>query len=138
MDFLIFNKYTILNYKVCKLALIEAETLLRNKTIFCEVCKATKGSSCRRLQKKVCEQKVVAKSRNSCKKKSPYGGRLKNGKRPTSHRSTTYLCCVPTLEEFAGAGRVGLAVANIQSFCIFASALFYIKIVMYIAEIKKI
>jgi hypothetical protein len=39
------------------------------------------------------------------------------------HRTatTTYLCCVPTLEEFAGAGRVGLAVANIQSFYIFAS-----------------
>lgn len=38
------------------------------------------------------------------------------------HRTatTTYLCCVPTLEESAGAGRVGLAAANIQSFCIFA------------------
>jgi len=37
------------------------------------------------------------------------------------HRTatTTYLCCVPTLEDFAGAGRVGLAVANIISFCIF-------------------
>jgi hypothetical protein len=34
------------------------------------------------------------------------------------HRTATtaYLCCVPTLEEFAGAGRVGLAGANIQSF----------------------
>jgi len=34
------------------------------------------------------------------------------------HRTatTTYLCCVPTLEESAGAGRVGLATANIQSF----------------------
>jgi len=32
------------------------------------------------------------------------------------HRTatTTYLCCVPTLEESAGAGRVGLAGANIQ------------------------
>ena len=39
------------------------------------------------------------------------------------HRTatTTYLCYVPILEESAGAGRVGLAVANIQSFCIFAS-----------------
>ena len=37
----------------------------------------------------------------------------KKGKLPTSHRSTTYLCYVPILEEFAGAGRVGLAVANI-------------------------
>ena len=38
------------------------------------------------------------------------------------HRTatTTYLCYVPILEESAGAGRVGLAVANIQSFCIFA------------------
>lgn len=41
------------------------------------------------------------------------------------HRTatTTYLCCVPTLEESAGAGRVGLAAANIQSFCIFAKQL---------------
>ncbi len=30
--------------------------------------------------------------------------------------TTTYLCCVPTLEESAGAGRVGLATANIQPF----------------------
>ncbi|CAM2814624.1 hypothetical protein FLPS103535_04625 [Flavobacterium psychrophilum] len=52
---------------------------------------------------------------------------LKNGKRPTSHRSTTYLCCVPTLEESAGAGRVGLAVANIQPFYIIASTFVYIK-----------
>ncbi len=39
------------------------------------------------------------------------------------HRTATtaYLCCVPTLEEFAGAGRVGLAAANIQSFYVFAS-----------------
>lgn len=40
------------------------------------------------------------------------------------HRTATtvYLCCVPTLEDSTGAGRVGLAVANIQSFCIFARA----------------
>jgi len=33
------------------------------------------------------------------------------------HRTATtaYLCCVPTLEDSAGAGRVGLAVANIQT-----------------------
>ena len=36
------------------------------------------------------------------------------GKRPTSHRSTTYPCYVPILGDFAGADRVGLAVANIQ------------------------
>jgi len=47
----------------------------------------------------------------------------KKGKRPTSHRSTTYPCYVPILGESAGAGRVGLAGANIQSFYIFARAL---------------
>ena len=49
--------------------------------------------------------------------------KLKNGKRPTSHRSTTYPCYVPILGDFAGAGRVGLAGANIHSFYIFARAL---------------
>ena len=41
------------------------------------------------------------------------------------HRTatTTYLCCVPTLEESAGAGRVGLAGANIQTNYIYASLL---------------
>jgi len=40
------------------------------------------------------------------------------------HRTATtiYLCYVPILEDSTGAGRVGLAVANIQSFCIFARA----------------
>jgi len=33
----------------------------------------------------------------------------KKGKLPTSHCSTTYPCCVPTLGDFAGASRVGLA-----------------------------
>ncbi|BDB55366.1 hypothetical protein GENT5_16710 [Flavobacterium ammoniigenes] len=51
----------------------------------------------------------------------------KNGKRPTSHRSTTYPCYVPILGESAGAGRVGLAGANIQPFYIFARALLLIK-----------
>ena len=34
------------------------------------------------------------------------------------HRTATteYLCCVPTLEDFSGAGRVGLAAANVQLF----------------------
>ncbi len=38
------------------------------------------------------------------------------------HRTATtaYPCYVPILGDSAGAGRVGLAVANIQSFCIFA------------------
>ena len=45
------------------------------------------------------------------------------------HRTatTTYLCCVPTLEESAGAGRVGLAAANIQSFYIFTRGIVCIK-----------
>jgi len=34
--------------------------------------------------------------------------------------STAYPCCVPTLGDSAGAGRVGLAGANIQSFYFFA------------------
>jgi len=52
--------------------------------------------------------------------KNKESSKIKKGKRPTSHRSTTYLCYVPILEDFAGAGRVGLASANIQSFYIFA------------------
>jgi len=38
------------------------------------------------------------------------------------HRTATtaYLCYVPILEDSAGAGRVGLAAAKIQSFYIFA------------------
>ncbi len=48
---------------------------------------------------------------------------LKKGKRPTSHRSTTYPCYVPILGDFAGADRVGLAVANIQLICIFTTEL---------------
>jgi hypothetical protein len=47
----------------------------------------------------------------------------KKGKRPTSHRSTTYPCYVPILGDSAGAGRVGLAVANIHCFYIFTSSL---------------
>jgi hypothetical protein len=45
------------------------------------------------------------------------------------HRTATtaYLCCVPTLEELAGAGRVGLASANIQSFCIFTNPMRFIN-----------
>jgi len=41
------------------------------------------------------------------------------------HRTATtaYPCCVPTLGESAGAGRVGLAGANIQPFYIFTSQL---------------
>jgi len=41
------------------------------------------------------------------------------------HRTATtaYPCCVPALGDFAGAGRVGLADANIQPFYIFARQL---------------
>ena len=76
-------------------------------------------------------KKIVTNSRFSAPKKNQkkilLKGRLKNGKRPTSHRSTTYLCYVPILEDFAGAGRVGLAGANIQSFCIFANGIEHIN-----------
>ena len=73
------------------------------------------------------QDKFIRKG-NDCKQKNLNNVRFKkNGKRPTSHRSTTYLCCVPTLEESAGAGRVGLAGANIQPFYIFASELADIK-----------
>jgi hypothetical protein len=61
------------------------------------------------------------------KKNLPNGRFIKNGKRPTSHRSTAYPCYVPILGESAGAGRVGLAAANIQPFYIFARALLLIK-----------
>jgi len=39
------------------------------------------------------------------------------------HRTatTTYPCCVPTLGDSAGAGRVGLASANILLFYLFAT-----------------
>ena len=71
-------------------------------------------------------KKILHKEDYFCKnikKKSEQVQIKKNGKRPTSHRSTTYPCYVPILGESAGAGRVGLAGANIQSFYIFASAL---------------
>ncbi len=50
------------------------------------------------------------------------------------HRTatTTYLCYVPILEDSAGAGRVGLAVAKIHSFYICASGKAY-KYYLYIA-----
>ena len=49
------------------------------------------------------------------------------------HRTATtvYPCCVPTLGDSAGAGRVGLAGANIQTFYIFARQLFDLKFVVY-------
>jgi len=53
---------------------------------------------------------------------------IKNGKRPTSHRSTTYPCCVPTLGDSAGAGRVGLAAAKIHRFWFFANSNRHIKL----------
>jgi len=53
--------------------------------------------------------------------------KIKNGKRPTSHRSTAYPCYVPILGDFAGAGRVGLAGANIQSILYFCKSFASIK-----------
>jgi len=61
----------------------------------------------------------------------------KNGKQPTSHRSTTYPCYVPILGESAGAGRVGLAVANIQSFCTFANRKLNVKMILKPKIIKN-
>jgi len=45
------------------------------------------------------------------------------------HRTATtaYPCCVPTLGESAGAGRVGLAGANIQTFYIFTRTIVTLK-----------
>jgi len=57
--------------------------------------------------------------------------KIKKGKRPTSHRSTTYPCYVPILGDSAGAGRVGLAGANIQSILYFTRALHLLNIVVY-------
>jgi hypothetical protein len=64
------------------------------------------------------------------KKIFPKEDRLKKKKMASDlHRTatTTYLCYVPILEDSAGAGRVGLAGANIQSFCIFASGFEHIN-----------
>lgn len=38
---------------------------------------------------------------------------IKKGKLLTAHRSTNYLCCLPTLEDLSGAGRIRLARAQI-------------------------
>jgi len=81
----------------------------------------------KRVQHKRYSEQQVPGFSKKFKKKILHLGRLKNGKRPTSHRSTTYLCYVPILEDFAGAGRVGLAGANIQSFCIFANGIGHIN-----------
>lgn len=61
-------------------------------------------------------------------------GRLKEKMASDLHRTatTTYLCYVPILEDSAGAGRVGLAVAKIHSFYICASGKAY-KYYSYIA-----
>jgi hypothetical protein len=58
------------------------------------------------------------------KKKSPKRRYIKKTASDLHRTATTaYPCCVPTLGESAGAGRVGLAVANIQTFYIFARQL---------------
>jgi hypothetical protein len=76
-------------------------------------------------------QNELGKNKKILPKEDYFLNFIKNGKRPTSHRSTTYPCYVPILGESAGAGRVGLAGANIQSFYIFASALYLKIIVVY-------
>ena len=55
------------------------------------------------------------------------------------HRTATtnYLCCVPALEDSLGAGRVGLATANIQSIFILANLIVKIKWKCYIALKNK-
>jgi len=79
------------------------------------------GSISRRIFQTVYKQQKKAK-KNPLRRRS-------NKKKMASylHRTatTTYLCCVPTLEDSAGAGRVGLAVANIQPFYIFPSVYNY-------------
>jgi len=61
-------------------------------------------------------------------KKSSAKGRFKKMASDLHRTATTaYPCCVPTLGESAGAGRVGLAGANIQTFYIFARPLAVIK-----------
>jgi hypothetical protein len=71
------------------------------------------------------------KIKKSSRRKTTFVINKKNGKRPTSHRSTTYPCYVPILGESAGAGRVGLAGANIQSFYIFTRALIIKNNIVY-------
>ncbi len=70
----------------------------------------------RGLKRKAGEKGMVSQIALLQKKNPPKGRllNLKKGKRPTSHRSTTDPCYVPILGDFAGADRVGLAVANIQ------------------------
>jgi len=68
------------------------------------------------------------------KKIFPKEDRLKKKKMASDlHRTATtaYLCYVPILEDSAGAGRVGLAAANIQSFCIFATTNEHINYFVY-------
>jgi len=71
---------------------------------------------------------LASKNESFGQKKILRSGRLKKMASDLHRTATTaYPCCVPTLGESAGAGRVGLAGANIQSFYIFASELADIK-----------
>jgi len=55
------------------------------------------------------------------------------------HRTATteYLCCVPTLEDFSGAGRVGLAAANVLLFYYIASFFEKIFVPLWLKLIKQ-
>ena len=53
------------------------------------------------------------------------------------HRTATteYLCCVPTLEDFSGAGRVGLAAAKVQLFHYIAS---FLENFLYLCSLNNV
>jgi hypothetical protein len=71
------------------------------------------------------------------KKNPPDNWKIKkNGKRPTSHRSTAYPCYVPILGESAGAGRVGLAVAKVMSF--YSLCKWFLNLIYFVYCIFKI
>ena len=71
---------------------------------------------------------MASENRKFWAKKNPPKWKIKKMASDLHRTATTaYPCCVPTLGESAGAGRVGLAGANIQSFYIFASELADIK-----------
>ena len=108
--------------------------MVKSKVIICLEALALMeaASFCEERNKRYSAQQESAPKTNIIKIKNLPEGRRDIKKKMASdlHRTatTTYLCYVPILEDSAGAGRVGLAVANIQSFCIFAN-----EILLYIA-----
>ena len=75
-------------------------------------------------------------------KKSPKEETIKMASDLHRTATTTYLCCVPTLEESAGAGRVGLAseIYNLfiflQGNCEYKKSL-YIYLIKYFNHVKS-